>query len=93
MTPAGSQVEWSYAKTDTLSVADGHSTGKLPKGQLIAQLVRYEGTRTPGTSRCTAGNGGELQIDKEACRLLELDETVVVATCLVMLKRESDGVV
>lgn len=99
-TPSGSQLEWTYAKETrangkkanliVLKVSDGDSTGKAPSGRMIAQLVRCEETRTPGTSRCTAGNGGELQIDKEALCALELDESIVVATCLVTLKREID---
>lgn len=56
----------------------------------IAQLVRCDETRTPGTSRCSAGNGGELQVDEEALQAFELDEAILVATCLVMLKREVD---
>jgi hypothetical protein len=100
VTPVGIQLEWNYAKEArvngkkanliVLRVVDGHDTGKSPKGQVIAQLVRCEETRTPGTSRCTAGNGGELQIDNGALYLLHIDEAVVVATCLVMLKREID---
>lgn len=99
-TPAGVRVEWNYAKETlvngkkanliVLQVSDGDSTAKTPSGRMIAQLVRCEETRTPGTSRCTAGNGGELQIDNEALYSLELDESVVVATCLLMLKREID---
>ncbi|KAJ5112782.1 hypothetical protein N7532_000827 [Penicillium argentinense] len=56
----------------------------------IAQLVRSAETRTPGTSRCTAGNGGELQIDDAGLDACGLDQAVVVATCLVMLKKEMD---
>lgn len=98
VTSAGIELEWSYAKEArangkranliVLRVAGGQSTSKSPNGQVIAQLVRCEETRTPGTSRCTAGNGGQLQIDNEALHLLDLDESVVVATCLLMLKRE-----
>ncbi|KAI1925905.1 hypothetical protein LOZ65_002717 [Ophidiomyces ophidiicola] len=55
----------------------------------IAQLVRNEVTRPEGTSKCTAGNGGELMLDGEAMGA-EIDEALVVATCLLMLKKEVD---
>ncbi|KAJ5407651.1 hypothetical protein N7509_001534 [Penicillium cosmopolitanum] len=97
--PDGQEYEWVYAKEKT----DGQRTnllvlravnhnvkgeGKLEHRQ-IAQLVRGAETRTPGTSRCTAGNGGELQMDEGAMEG-QLDAGVVVATCLMMLKKEVD---
>ncbi|KAJ5974636.1 hypothetical protein N7481_011846 [Penicillium waksmanii] len=99
--PDGQEYEWVYAKEKT----DGQRTnllvlravvvkdkvqgeGKLDHRQ-IAQLVRGAETRTPGTSRCTAGNGGELQMDEGAMEG-QLDAGVIVATCLMMLKKEVD---
>lgn len=70
--------------------ADGKKQGEEVEHRRIAQLVRGAETRTPGTSRCTAGNGGELQMDEAALEGRELDAAVVVATCLVMLKKEVD---
>lgn len=57
-------------------------------GKILAELVRSNETRTPGTSKRDAGNGGLLLIDKDSIK--EIDQSVVVATCLLMLKREVD---
>ena len=97
---SGEIYEWKYVKEKR---GDGQKVNLLvfravgeearkqdPKGHQIAQLVRGEDTRTPGTSRCTAGNGGELQIDGAAAQSFEIDEAVIVATCLTMLKKEID---
>ncbi|KAJ5618379.1 hypothetical protein N7528_007022 [Penicillium herquei] len=100
----GTTYEWSYAKEKSaegkksnlivlraLSGSDSEEKEKDSRdGRRVAQLVRSADTRTPGTSKCAAGNGGELQIDDSALQALQLDECVVVATCLVMLKREID---
>lgn len=96
--PKGIEFEWKYAKTRhpdgtkvnliILQTADDRNDEK--EARRIAQLARDRGTRTPGTSKCTAGNGGELQIDDGALNAFDLDEPIVVATCLVMLKREID---
>jgi len=55
----------------------------------IAELVRSEGTRTQGSGKCSAGNGGLLVIG-DGVLGLEIDEPLVVATCLIMLKKELD---
>jgi len=52
-------------------------------GQKVAELVRNDETRTEGTSKSYAGNGGVLVLG-------DVDEVVVVATACVMLKREVD---
>lgn len=102
-TPSGSELRWSYAKEKRpdgrkvnlliLSVVE-HSKGDHKAVQLsqrrLAQLSRCAETRTPQTSRCSAGNGGTLQMDEEALRVHEIDESVVIATCLAMLKKEID---
>lgn len=99
--PEGNNLEWVYAKEkrpdgEKVNLLVLQSTSKKDENDTksqsrrIAQLVRGKETRTPGTSRCTAGNGGELQMDEEALHAFELDEAIVVATCLVMLKREVD---
>ncbi|KAK4866129.1 hypothetical protein LT330_008869 [Penicillium expansum] len=95
--PGDKQFEWEYAKEKR---ADGQKInlivfraveekkGKIKETQRhgIAQLVRGEDSRTPGTSRSSAGIGDELQIDEAALQSLELDEAVIVATCLMLLK-------
>ncbi|CAG7923425.1 unnamed protein product [Penicillium olsonii] len=92
--PGGERFEWEYAKEKR---ADGQKVRLIvfraveaEKTQRIAQLVRGADSRTPGTSKCSAGNGGELQIDEAALQYHDLDEAVIVATCLVMLQREMD---
>ncbi|KAK1688578.1 hypothetical protein BDP55DRAFT_48979 [Colletotrichum godetiae] len=61
----------------------------------IAQFVRGKETRTRGTGRTTAGNGGRLMIDvmrwaesKNGGR--EAAEVLIVASCVCMLKKEVD---
>lgn len=58
------------------------------KGRKIAQLVRNDETRTPQSKKLTAGNGGELVLDAELGKMLR--EPIIVATCLLMLKKEID---
>ena len=97
--PGGKCFEWEYAKEKrpdgqkinliVLRVI-GEKSDSKEQDIRIAQLVRGADSRTPGTSRCTAGNGGELQIDEAALQSLELDEALVAATCLMMLKKEID---
>lgn len=58
------------------------------KGRIVALLVRNKEMRSPGSSKCTAGNGGNLLIGENG--LLLLEEPVIVATCLMMLKKEID---
>lgn len=97
----GKQFEWEYAKEKRAdgqkvnlivfrAVEEEKGKSRETPGHRIAQLVRGEDSRTPGTSRSSAGNGGELQIDEAALQSLELDEAVIVATCLMMLKKEID---
>jgi hypothetical protein len=58
--------------------------------QRLAQLVRTDDTRTPGSSRSSAGNGGVLMIDELAMKLMGISEELAVATALMMLKKEID---
>ncbi|KIW67877.1 hypothetical protein PV04_07092 [Phialophora macrospora] len=89
-TPDGRVFEWSYAcAKDT----DGKKVNIIAlrekeTGKILAQLHRGEGTRTEGTSKCSAGNGGQLILDQEATN--HVDEALIVATCLMMLKKEID---
>jgi hypothetical protein len=65
----------------------------------IARLVRGEETRTPGTKKSNAGNGGRLELALESESSFGDDkrgeghgisEALVVVTVLVMLKKEID---
>ncbi|OAP54507.1 hypothetical protein AYL99_10955 [Fonsecaea erecta] len=89
-TPNGHSFEWSYSHRKDISGKKVKIIALRQKetGAILAQLIRSDGTRTEGTSRCAAGNGGQLILDQEATS--HLDEAVIVATCLVMLKKEID---
>jgi len=96
----GRAFEWGYAHTKdsqgkrvnlVVLRQQGQSEVKTKGskgGKILAQLVRGEETRVEGTKRCTAGNGGQLMLDQDAAS--SLDEAVIVATCLMMLKKEID---
>jgi len=56
----------------------------------IAHLVRTDETRTPGSSRFDAGNGGELKIDELVAKGLGIPEEIIVASAILMLKKEID---
>jgi hypothetical protein len=100
--------EWRYAgRTEKAIVGGGvHSLLVLDKLSLraeggeervrVAQFIRGEGTRTPGSRRNTAGNGGRLEMclrseaeDGEEGEIM-VDELTVVMTCMVMMKKEID---
>lgn len=81
------------AKVNNLLVLEKVVIGESGKEERIkvAQLVRSEGTRTPGTKASYAGNGGSLEMclrDEDGRELV--DEVTVAMTCLVMLKKEID---
>jgi hypothetical protein len=91
-TPSGHKLEWKYIREAN------PTTGKkirllvlvdMLNGVRIAQLVRTDETRTEGSKKCSAGNGGVLLFDEDACGKV-IDEALVIATCLVMLKKEID---
>ncbi|KLJ10773.1 hypothetical protein EMPG_13851 [Blastomyces silverae] len=90
--PDGSVFEWRYVKEcgpegkkEMLVVLEKIDVAGRKR---VAHLLRNERTRPPNTSRCTAGNGGELVIDRDASEAI--DESLIVATCLLMLKKEID---
>ncbi|KAI0542158.1 hypothetical protein GGR58DRAFT_454224 [Xylaria digitata] len=58
----------------------------------IAQLVRNETFRSPGSTRSSAGNGGRLMLDLAVFdeKRRERVEWLVVTTAVTMLKREVD---
>ncbi len=89
-TPDGRVFEWSYAN---MKDANGKRVNLIvlqekDTREVLAQLFRSEETRTEGTSRWSAGNGGQLILAQEATS--HVDEALIVATCLVMLKKEID---
>jgi hypothetical protein len=64
--------------------------GKGAPAQRLAQLVRTNETRAPGSKPSSAGNGGVLMIDELATKLMGISEELVVASGLMMLKKEID---
>ena len=95
----GKSFNWQYVKTRLPlpmgktrvlvleADAAAFSTEKSPP-KILAVLLRTDETRTEGTSKWDAGNGGQLVIDANATTFM--DESFIVATCLMMLKREID---
>lgn len=92
-----SQYQWAYGsrrdpdterKISLITLHQQPENNEDSSGRIIAEFVWSTATRSAGSSRATAGNGGLLVIDRDAGEYL--DEEVVVATCLVMLKRETD---
>lgn len=88
--PDGRTFEWSYSHSRGINQQKVNllTLREQATGQILAQLLRGEGTRPEGTSRSSTGNGGQLMLDGGAPRYL--DEALILATCLMMLKRESD---
>ena len=81
-TPEGKKTRVLALTTET----SGSSSGK--DGTVIAVLLRTDSTRTPGTSKWCAGNGGQLILGSEAAT--HMDESLIVASCIMMLKKEID---
>ncbi len=96
--------EWRYSSraerkalnADSLLILDRVDGDSSSKGSCtqIAQLIRNDQFRTPGTVRYSGGNGGRLMMD---LRMWSSDEKVIggaeafiVASCILMLKREAD---
>ncbi|KAH8657681.1 hypothetical protein BX600DRAFT_551984 [Xylariales sp. PMI_506] len=75
--------------------ADSEDAKTAENKTRIAQLVRNDELRTPGTTKNTAGNGGRLMIDLgdwnkgNGCELKDV-ETFIIASCIGMLKKEVD---
>lgn len=90
--PDGRTLEWEYKRERGFG-GDGKKGTALAlsmAGQRVAVLIRNEETRTFGSKSCSAGNGGELVLGKGVGGEEGVDEEVVVATCLLMLKKEVD---
>ena len=80
MRPATTSSDARPLKTKLLVLYIGDGTNR----RKVAELVRNNETRTKGSGSTWAGNGGALVLGDDA------DEVMVVATVLVMLKREMD---
>ena len=71
-------------------VVPGRGEGKKEVRIRVAQLLRGEDTRTPGSKSMSSGNGGRLELCLSGEDGEVIDEVTVVVTCLVMLKKEID---
>lgn len=90
--PDGQTLEWEYRK-DKAFGCDGKKRTALVLtmgGKCLAALIRNEETRTPGSNSCSAGNGGELVLGETVGAKGGIGEELVIATCLLMLKKEID---
>jgi hypothetical protein len=85
----GRTFAWRYKKDIGLGAKGTTLTLELG-GETIAALFRNDHTRTPGSKSCSAGNGGELVMGTRANETRGLSEELIIATCLVMLKKEID---
>lgn len=96
----GNKEERRSLDADSLLILEKVDGMKSKKGTKVAMLVRNDEFRTPGSVRYSGGNGGRLIMD---LRIWEDDKKVdggggggegveafVVASCILMLKREAD---
>lgn len=90
--PDGRILAWTYRKEFGFGTNSSKGTALvLTLGEKrIAVLLRNNETRTTGSKSCSAGNGGELVLGEEFGGIYEINEDLVVATCLLMLKKEID---
>jgi hypothetical protein len=89
--------EWRYAGrkekdegVNTLLVLERVDNEEGRQRVRVAQLIRGEETRSPGSTSSSAGNGGRLEMCLDDGEGKLVDELTVVSTCLVMLKKEVD---
>lgn len=92
MLPDGRIFIWDYKKEKGFGAEGKKGTALVMTmdGKRMAALVRNEETRTPGSKSCSAGNGGELVLGEDIGGKDGVGEELVIATCLLMLKKEID---
>ena len=79
-------------RIDRVLLPDGE---KSQSGTRVAQLIRNSQFRTPGTQKYSGGNGGRLEMDlrlwdgEKSTSVYDV-EAFIVASCILMLKREAD---
>lgn len=91
---------WTYGDRDDRKESDADSLLVMNRTMgketfPVAQLVRNQEHRTPGTVRYSGGNGGRLMLDlsswaSEKEGTSKNAEAFIVASCILMLKREAD---
>ncbi|KAF2685957.1 hypothetical protein K458DRAFT_417135 [Lentithecium fluviatile CBS 122367] len=96
--PDGRRFEWRYRREKGCAGCTGEEDKRGSRalvlsleGKTLAMLIRNEETRTTlRSAKWSAGSGGELVLGPEVGVEGGLAEDVVVASCLLMLKREVD---
>ncbi|KAF2631612.1 hypothetical protein BU25DRAFT_407255 [Macroventuria anomochaeta] len=90
--PDGRTFEWRYKREKGFGANGVKGTALvLNVGERrLAMLIRNDETRTLGSKSCSAGNGGELLLGDDVGGKIGIKEDLVVATCLLMLKKEID---
>jgi hypothetical protein len=88
----GREFTWEYKKERGFGKDDKKGTAlvMMLQGKRVAALIRNEETRTPGSKGCSAGNGGALLLGEQVGTKEGVSEELVVASCLLMLKKEVD---
>lgn len=83
---------WRYKREKGFGVNGVEGTALVLEvgGKRVAALVRNNETRAPGSKACSAGNGGKLVLGEGVGGEAGISESLVVATCLLMLKKEID---
>lgn len=90
--PDGRKFTWEYKKERGFGQEGNKRTALVMtlQGKRVAALIRNEETRTPGSNGCSAGNGGALLLGEDVATNHCVREDLVVASCLLMLKKEVD---
>jgi hypothetical protein len=90
--PDGRTLTWRYKKEAGFGTKGAKGTALVLEfdGIRIAALIRNDETRTMGSKSCSAGNGGELVLSELVNGKHGPTEELVIATCLLMLKKEID---
>lgn len=103
------KLEWRYGTSEEQAACDADSLlvlsridrvplpdgSKSKSGTRVAQFVRNDRFRTPGSVKYSGGNGGRLMMDlrlwdNEPNTKTENAEAFIVSSCILMLKREAD---
>lgn len=90
--------EWRYGGRSERKACNADSLlilEHLDRGTTVAQLIRNDQLRTPGSVKNSGGNGGRLVVDLSAAQDGKHAgagalEAFFVASCILMLKREAD---
>lgn len=90
--PNGRSFKWEYKKQKGFGDKECKGTALVMslEGQRVAVLVRNKDMRTLGSKSSSAGNGGKLLLGNLVGAKEGVFEGIVVASCLLMLKKKVD---